>query len=310
MKSLVTGGAGFIGSHLCDRLLTEGHDVVCADNLITGSKKNIAHLFKNPHFTFVEHDCIQPLSRQKELKAIFHFASPASPPKYQQYPIETLLVNTAGTYNLLELARAQHAVFIFASTSEAYGDPEEHPQKETYVGHVNPVGARACYDEAKRAGEAFVSSYVRKFGLDGRIIRIFNTYGPRMDIDDGRVVTNFIKQILTRQPLTINGEGTQTRSFCYIDDLVTGIVAVFNTVALKGEVVNLGNPEEMTIVELANILKSMTQYTGELKYQNLPSDDPARRRPDITKAKQLLNWQPTISLEEGLRKTLEHFKTK
>lgn len=308
MKCLVTGGAGFIGSHLCDRLLAEGHQVVCVDNFITGNKKNISHLLTNPQFSFIEQDCVQPLRELHGIEMIFHFASPASPPKYQKFPVETLLVNTVGTYNLLEIARTQHAVFIYASTSEVYGDPEEHPQKESYFGHVNPIGIRACYDEAKRAGEAFSTSFVKKYGIDARIVRIFNTYGPRMDIDDGRVVTNFIKQILSKQPLTINGEGTQTRSFCYVDDLVNGIVAVSKTAAMKGEVVNLGTTNEMTIVELANVLKKMTAYEGELKFQSMPSDDPVRRRPDISKAKTLLKWEPSVNLQTGLKKTLEYFQ--
>lgn len=307
MKCLVTGGAGFIGSHLCDRLLAEGHQVVCIDNLVTGNKKNISHLTANPSFSFTQFDCVRPFKEYKGIGAIFHLASPASPPKYQKFPIETLLVNSVGTYNLLEIARTQRSIFIFASTSEVYGDPREHPQRESYFGYVNPVGTRACYDEAKRAGEAFVTSYNRKYGLDGRIIRIFNTYGPRMDIDDGRVVTNFIRQILARQPLTIYGRGMQTRSFCYIDDLVTGILAVFHSEKMKGEVVNLGNPEEMTVLTLARRIMKMTQYAGELKFLELPADDPVRRRPDISKAKQLLNWEPEVGLEEGLEKTLKYF---
>lgn len=308
MKCLVTGGAGFIGSHLCDWLIAEGHEVACVDNLLTGSKKNIAHLLKHPGFTFRESDCSRPLSADLRADVIYHFASPASPPKYQQFALETLLVNSVGTYYLLEKARQWKAKFIFASTSEVYGDPEVHPQKETYWGHVNPVGIRACYDEGKRVGEAFVVTYYRKFGLDTRIIRIFNTYGPRMDIDDGRVVTNFIKQILEKKPLTIYGQGTQTRSFCYISDLIEGIVLFTNNNACSGEIINLGNPQEQTILEFARALKDLTAYKGELVHSDLPGDDPQRRQPDITKARDLLGWVPKISLTAGLELTLEYFK--
>lgn len=308
MKCLVTGGAGFIGSHLCDRLVTEGHEVICVDNLLTGKEENIAHLKTNSHFSFIKLDCIQPIPSVSQIDIIFHLASPASPPKYQQYPVETLLVNTVGTYHLLEMANRLGSVFVFASTSEVYGDPVEHPQKEMYWGHVNPTGERSCYDEGKRAGEAFVMSYVRKYGVDGRIIRIFNTYGPRMDIDDGRVITNFIKQIITDKSLTINGDGQQTRSFCYVSDLVEGIVQVAKTLALQGEVINLGNPEELTILELASLIKDISHYNGELAYKDLPSDDPARRRPDISRAKKLLGWEPLVSLREGLQKTLKFYQ--
>lgn len=308
MKCLVTGGAGFIGSHLCDRLIVEGHDVVCVDNLITGNEENITQLKTNPHFSFVKFDCSNPLPNQFDVNLIFHLASPASPPKYQQYPIETLLVNTIGTHHLLDLAKKQGSIFVYASTSEVYGDPEEHPQKETYWGHVNPTGERACYDEGKRAGEAFVMTYVRKFGVDGRIIRIFNTYGPRMDIDDGRVITNFIKQIINDKPLTINGDGQQTRSFCYVSDLVEGIVQVAKTPALQGEVINLGNPEELTILELVSLIKDISHYNGEVAYKDLPSDDPVRRRPDISRAKDRLGWEPHISLRKGLLKTLKFYQ--
>jgi len=308
MKCLVTGGAGFIGSFLCDRLLETGHEVVCIDNLVTGHKKNIAHLLSQPKFEFIEHDVTLPLPEAISASVIFHFASPASPPKYQKYAIETLLVNSIGTYYLLEKARVWQAKFIFASTSEVYGDPREHPQKETYWGHVNPNGPRSCYDEAKRVGESFVATYIRKYQLDGRIIRIFNTFGPRMDIDDGRVVTNFIKQILSRTPLTIQGDGSQTRSFCYISDLIEGIMSVFTTPAARGEVINLGNPEEKTILELLNIIKKVSHYWGETVFLPLPEDDPLRRKPDITKAQNLLHWEAKVGLEEGLTKTLEYFK--
>lgn len=308
MKFLITGGAGFIGSHLVERLLHDGHEVVAVDNLLTGSRKNLDTFLDNPQFTFVEHDCTKPIDWEHKIDIIYHLASPASPPKYQMYPIETLLVNTVGTYHLLELANKNSAIFVYASTSEIYGDPLEHPQKETYWGNVNTLGVRGCYDEGKRAGEAFVMAYVNKYSLDGRIIRIFNTYGPRMDIDDGRVVTNFIKEILEKKPLRINGDGMQTRSFCYVSDMVDGFIKVANTPAMKGEVVNLGTNEEMTILDLAQKLKKITGSSGGFEYQKMPQDDPLRRKPDITKAKNLLGWVPTVSLDEGLQKTLDFFK--
>lgn len=309
MKCLVTGGAGFIGSYLCDRLLVDGNEVWCIDNLLTGSKQNILHLLENSNFHFVEHDCIKPLFVAVKPDIIFHFASPASPPKYQQYPLETLLVNSYATYLLLEMAKESNAIFLFASTSEIYGDPKEHPQRETYWGNVNTVGERACYDEAKRVGETFVTTYVRKFGLDGRIIRIFNTYGPRMDINDGRVITNFIKQILENSKMTIQGDGKQTRSFCYITDLIEGIMDVATDKQAKNGIFNLGNPEEITILELAENIKELTGYQGEFVYRALPSDDPIRRKPDISKIQKLSGWQPKLSLKEGLLKTLDYFKS-
>ena len=306
-KILITGAAGFIGSHLCERLLTQGNRVSCVDNLVTGNKNNIRHLVSNPQFKFIKADCSQPLKHLEPQEIIFHFASPASPLYYQKYPVETLAVNSIGTYHLLELAKNWQAKFIFASTSEVYGDPQEHPQTETYWGHVNPIGPRSCYDEAKRVGETWVMVYHRKYQLDTRILRIFNTYGPRMALDDGRVVTNFIKQILTNASLTINGDGKQTRSFCYIADLIEGIMAVANSSA-GGEVFNLGNPEEITILQLAKILTELTGYPGKLIYQNLPQDDPERRQPDITKMTRLTGWQPKISLKTGLEKTYTYFK--
>ena len=308
IKCIVTGGAGFIGSHLVDQLLSDGNEVVAVDNLITGSKKNIAHLNSNSHFTFLEHDVSQPLPQDITAKMILHFASPASPPKYQKYPVETLLVNTVGTYHLLERARRDGAVFIFASTSEVYGDQLEHPQKETYWGRVNPNGERSCYDEGKRAGEAYTFTYLRKYDLDCRIVRIFNTYGPRMDIDDGRVVTNFIKQVINEKALTIYGDGNQTRSFCYISDLVEGIIRLINNPAAKGGVINLGNPQEMTVLELAEAVKQITGYSGHLIHEKLPTDDPIQRKPDISRAGELLHWTTTVSLEEGLRQTFAYFK--
>lgn len=309
MKCLVTGGAGFIGSHLCDALIQRGDQVICVDNLLTGNKKNIEHLLPNQLFSFLEADCAFPLT---EIKAeiIFHFASPASPPKYQKYSIETLLVNTIGTYHLLNQARAANARFVYASTSEIYGDPLEHPQKESYWGNVNPIGPRACYDEAKRVGETFVAEYHRKFNLDTRIIRIFNTFGPRMDIDDGRVITNFIQQILNETPLTIYGNGAQTRSFCYVSDLVEGIVALGTKDDLDGAVINVGNPNETSIKEFASLICNLVGVEPRFEYQDLPQDDPMQRKPDISQARKLLGWAPKVSLEAGLKSTFAYFRKK
>lgn len=309
MKCIVTGGAGFIGSHLCDRLIGDGHEVICVDNFITGNRYNIEHLFRKSRFKFIEHDCTQPLPGIDAVDVIFHFASPASPPKYQALPVETLLVNTVGTYHLLTLARRYNARFVFASTSEVYGDPKEHPQRETYWGNVNPVGPRSCYDEGKRAGEAYVATYMNTFGLDCRIVRIFNTYGPRMDLNDGRVVTNFIRQILDRKAPVIHGTGEQTRSFCYISDLVEGIVLVMNISAARGQVINLGNTEEWTIQELGKYIKAEMGYTGEFEYKDLPHDDPLMRRPDITKAKEILGWEPKVSIKQGLLLTIKYYQS-
>lgn len=307
MKCLVTGGAGFIGSYLCDRLIAEGNEVWCLDNLITGNKKNIEHLVNNPRFNFIRHDCVIPITKDLNPDIIFHFASPASPPKYQKFPVETLLTNSYGTYLLLKLAKKKRAKFVYASTSEIYGDPREHPQKETYFGNVNPTGERACYNESKRAGETFVSTFSRKYGIDSRIIRIFNTYGPRMDINDGRVVTNFIKQILNKSPLVIQGDGSQTRSFCYISDLINGIMLVTLNSGARNEVFNLGNTEEITILELAALVKKITNCRNNIIFKDLPSDDPVRRKPDISKIQNLTGWKPEISLKEGLEKTYSFF---
>lgn len=308
MNCLVTGGAGFIGSHLCDRLLAEGHTVLAVDNFITGQKRNIKHLGTNKLFQFLKHDCSQPLETDFAPDYIFHLASPASPPKYQAKPVETMLVNTIGTYYLLELARKNNAGFIFASTSEVYGDPKEHPQKETYWGNVNPNGPRACYDEAKRAGEALVMTYVRTFDVNARIVRIFNTYGPRMDIDDGRVVTNFIKQVLHKEPLTIYGDGSQTRSFCYVSDLVEGLIRMMSNRIGRGEVINLGTTEEQTVLSFAKFVAGVAGYPNEFVFKPLPQDDPLQRKPDITKAKELLGWEPKVSLTDGIHQTLRYFR--
>lgn len=308
MKCLITGAAGFIGSHLSDRLISEGHSVIGVDNFITGNSNNIAHLKGNPSFTFFEHDVTTSLPSAISAECIFHLASPASPPKYQEFPIETLLVNSQGTLFLLEKAYKWGAPFIFASTSEIYGEPKEHPQRETYWGNVNPIGPRSCYDEGKRFGEAATYAYIRKYDLDGRIIRIFNTYGPRMDLNDGRVVTNFINQVLSHKPLTIYGDGTQTRSFCFISDLVEGILKAAFEPKARGEVFNLGNPQEMTISELAQVIKALTKVEVGNAHEPLPENDPTRRQPDITKAKTLLGWEPVVVLQEGLLRTIEYFQ--
>lgn len=313
----VTGGAGFIGSNLCQKLLTDGYTVVCIDNFLTSSEKNIQELQKNPQFHFLNVDVTKidanTFTNLPKPDFIFHLASPASPNLHNAHsfialPIETLLANTYGTYLFLELAKKHNARFLFASTSEVYGDPLISPQKEDYWGNVNPNGVRSVYDEGKRCAEAYVMGYVRKFGLDGRIVRIFNTYGPNMQEDDGRVVSNFIIQALKNEPLTIYGDGKQTRSFCYVDDLVDGLCLFMFGDSLKGEVINIGNPNEKTILEFATIVKELTQTKSEIVYEQLPGDDPKKRKPDITKAKNLLHWEPKISLEEGLQRTIEYFK--
>lgn len=313
----VTGGAGFIGSNLCQKLLTDGYTVVCIDNFLTSSEKNIQELQKNPQFHFLNADVTKidanTFTNLPKPDFIFHLASPASPNLHNAHsfialPIETLLANTYGTYLFLELAKKHNARFLFASTSEVYGDPLVSPQKEDYWGNVNPNGVRSVYDEGKRCAEAYVMGYVRKFGLDGRIVRIFNTYGPNMQEDDGRVVSNFIIQALKNKPLTIYGDGKQTRSFCYVDDLVDGLCLFMFGNNLKGEVINIGNPNEKTILEFATIVKGLTQTNSEIVYEQLPGDDPKKRKPDITKAKNLLHWEPKISLEEGLQRTIEYFK--
>lgn len=306
MRIIVTGGAGFIGSHLCARLLEQDHQVIAVDNLITGSKRNIAHLLNNPAFTFLEHDVLKPLDLTAE--AIFHLASPASPEGYMANPLETALANSQGTYNLLEMSKRNGARFLMASTSEAYGDPLEHPQKEEYWGHVNPVGPRSCYDESKRFAEAITMVYVRSFSVDARIIRIFNTYGPHSDPQDGRIVPNFITQALAGKPITVYGDGSQTRSLCFVDDLVEGIIAAMFTRGTTGEVINLGNPQEHTVLQYAHIVRRLCNSNSQIQFLELPQDDPTRRCPDISKARSLLGWEPRIGLEEGLKRTIEWFK--
>ncbi len=306
MRTLITGGAGFIGSHLCERFLEEGHDVVCVDNLITGRLSNIDHLRDNPRFTFVAHDVSQPLKVDGPIDNVLHFASPASPIDYLKYPIQTLKVGSLGTHNMLGLAKAKQSRFLLASTSEVYGDPEQHPQREDYWGHVNCVGVRGCYDEAKRFSEAIVMAYHRTHGINTRIVRIFNTYGERMRLDDGRVLPNFMGQALRGEPLTVYGDGKQTRSFCYVSDLVEGICRLLEVEF--HEPVNLGNPDEVTILQFAEEIRELVGANCRIEFRPLPQDDPKVRRPDISRARELLGWEPRVPRSEGLRRTLEHFR--
>ena len=307
MKALVAGGAGFVGSHLCDALLAAGFDVVCVDNLITGRSRNIAHLEANARFSYRQHDICLPLDVQADW--VFQLASPASPPRYLERPVETMMVNAVGTQNLLEIARRSHGRFLVASTSEVYGDPEVHPQVESYRGSVSCTGPRSCYDEGKRFAEALTMAYHRAHCLDVRIIRIFNTYGPRLDPGDGRVVSNFLTEVLRGQPLTIFGSGEQTRSFCYVSDLVAGILAVMRSEAGNGEVFNLGNPQERTMLDLVRIIQDVLGTKLPTTYHPLPEDDPRRRQPDIGKARAMLGWEPRVELEDGLRRTADWFQT-
>jgi len=315
---LVSGGAGFIGSHLCAYLLSQNYQVICIDNLLTGSKINIQPYLNNEQFKFIEFDVINSLQDIKKqfskLDYIFHLASPASPninsPRsYLSYPLETLMVNSVGTQNLLELARENNCRFLYASSSEVYGDPTISPQNESYFGNVNPNGIRSVYDEGKRYGEAISMAYVRKFNLDARIVRVFNTYGPNMLKDDGRVVSNFINQALLEAPITVYGKGLQTRSFSYISDTIDGFVKTMFLDNLKGEVFNIGNPIEKTIYEFATIIKELTHSSSEIVYKPLPEDDPKQRKPDIQKAGQMLGFFPKVSLEEGLKYTIDYFKS-
>jgi dTDP-glucose 4,6-dehydratase len=306
MRLLVTGAAGFLGSHLCDRLIALGHSVVGMDNLITGDLRNIGHLKGNPAITLVEQDVSRYIAVDGPLDGVLHFASPASPVDYLKFPIQTLKVGALGTHNALGLAKAKRARFLLASTSEVYGDPQEHPQNESYWGHVNPIGPRGVYDEAKRFAKALTMAYHRSHGLDTRIVRIFNTYGPRMRPQDGRVVSNFVVQALRGEPLTVYGDGSQSRSFCYVDDLIEGIVRAFERAG--PEPVNLGNPGEFTVRELADIVVRLTGSRSAVVFRPLPVDDPRQRRPDIERAKRLLGWEPTVTLEEGLRHTIGHFR--
>ena len=303
-RVLVAGGAGFIGAHLCRRLLDEGNEVICVDNFVTGQRHNIKELIADPQFELIRHDVVEPL--MLEVDQVYHLASPASPVHYQSNGIKTLKTNFIGTHNLLGLAKRTRARFLLASTSEVYGDPEVHPQTEDYWGHVNPIGERSMYDEGKRVAEALTMQYYRQNDVDVRIVRIFNTYGPWMCPDDGRVVSNFIVQALRKEPITIYGDGSQTRSFCYVSDLVDGLVRMMNS-ALTGPV-NLGNPREMTVLEIARLVLDMTGNESEIEFRPLPSDDPRRRKPDITTARERLGWEPRVPLEEGLAATIDYFR--
>src|SRR5256885_11683499 len=305
LKTVVTGGAGFICSHLCTRLLDEGHSVLCIDNLVTGSERNIAPLLNHPQFTLTRHDVTVPF--EFEADAIFHRASPASPVGYMEHPIETILVNSQGTYQMLEQAKKQNAMFLVSSTSEVYGDPLEHPQREEYWGNVNPIGPRACYDESKRLGETLTMEYHRQYQLNGRIVRIFNTYGPNSQLNDGRMIPNFITQALLNEPLTIYGDGSITRSICYVSDLVDGLMLAMFQPRTAGEVFNLGNTEEHTVLEYAHTIIRLCEASSSIIFESNRVDDPERRRPDISKAQQVLGWQPRVSLEAGLRRTIEWF---
>src|SRR4051794_37070822 len=299
---LVTGGAGFLGSHLCDELLRRGHRVICVDNFETGSLANIEHI-RVPEFVHVHADIIDPFHVDEHVDFVYHFASPASPIDYLRLPLHTLKVGSYGTHHALGLAKLHRARFLIASTSEVYGDPEVHPQREEYWGNVNPIGPRGVYDEAKRYAEALTMAYHRQQGVDTHIVRIFNTYGPRMRQHDGRAIPNFIRQALEGKPITIFGDGSQTRSFCFVDDLIEGIFRL--TMSDYHMPVNIGNPNEMTLLELADVIQRMTGTTSELVYEGLPEDDPKVRQPDITRAREVLEWEPKVALEEGLRRTLE-----
>ena len=304
-KILVTGGAGFIGSHLCKRLVENGDEVICLDNLFTGSKKNIKDLLKYDNFEFIRHDVIEPVSL--EIDQIYNLACPASPMHYQYNPVKTINTSVMGAINMLNLAKEKNARILQASTSEIYGNPLKSPQKEEYWGNVNPIGIRSCYDEGKRVAETLFYDYHRQYGVDIKIIRIFNTYGPNMDINDGRVVSNFIVQALKNEDITIYGDGSQTRSFCYVDDLIDGMILMMNSKYGLSGPINLGNPEEYTIKQLANLIIKLTGSSSKIIYKDLPQDDPLQRKPDITMAKTKLNWEPNINLKNGLLKTIAYF---
>lgn len=304
-STLITGGAGFIGSHLCDRLIKAGEDVLCVDNFYTGTKDNIRHLLDNKHFELIRHDVWLPL--YVEVDRIYNLACPASPIHYQRDPVSTVKTSVLGAVNMLGLAKRRHARILQASTSEVYGDPLEHPQQEAYWGHVNPIGPRACYDEGKRCAETLFFDYHRQFDVDIRVVRIFNTYGPRMHPRDGRVVSNFIVQALFDEPITLYGDGMQSRSFCYVDDLVDGLVSMMGQTTEIGPL-NMGNPVEFTIRELAEMVLRLTDSKSRIDYLPLPQDDPVRRQPDISKARKILNWEPKVALEDGLKETIQYFR--
>ncbi len=307
-KTLVTGGAGFIGSHLCKRLLRMGKAVICLDNMFTGTYDNIRELFSDPNFEFINADVIHPLQLDFSVNEIYNLACPASPVQYQYDPIMTTKTSFLGALNALELAKRNGAGVLQASTSEIYGDPLVHPQTEAYRGNVNTLGPRACYDEGKRVAETLFSDYRRLYGVDTKIVRIFNTYGPNMLENDGRVVSNFIMQALGNKPLTIYGDGTQTRSFCYVDDLVDGLISMMETGRDVSGPINLGNPHEMTVLELAELIRKTTNSNSEIIFDNLPEDDPVKRKPDIALAAKILNWKPTVPIEDGIDRTVQYFK--
>ncbi len=307
MRVLVTGGAGFLGSHLCDRLLAEGHEVIAMDNLVTGNLRNIAHLESSSRFLFIRHNVTQFIAVEGALDAVLHFASPASPIDYLELPIQTLKVGSLGTHNALGLAMAKKARFVLASTSEVYGDPLVHPQPETYWGNVNPVGPRGVYDEAKRFAEAMTMAYRRANGVDTRIVRIFNTYGERMRPRDGRVVPALISQALAGEPMTVFGDGSQTRSSCYVSDLIEGIYRLL--LASEPDPINIGNPNELSVLDFARTIQKLTETRSPIVFKPLPVDDPRVRQPDITKARRVLGWEPKVSLEDGLSRTIEYFRT-
>ena len=305
-RVLVTGGAGFVGSHLCDKLLTLGHEVLCVDNFHTGTKANVAHLLPNPRFELIHHDVTEPLFAQVD--QIYNLACPASPVHYQSDPVHTMKTSVLGALNMLGLAKRQRARILQASTSEVYGDPKVHPQPETYWGHVNPIGWRSCYDEGKRAAETLYFDYWRQHKVQIKVARIFNTYGPRMHPHDGRVISNFVVQALKGEPITIYGDGRQTRSFCYVDDLVDGLIRLMNSPEDVTGPINLGNPDEFTIAELANLVLVLTGSSSELVRRPQPPDDPQQRKPNIALAEEKLQWAPTVPLREGLGRTIEHFR--
>jgi dTDP-glucose 4,6-dehydratase len=308
LRVVITGGAGFLGSHLCDEMIARDWEVLCVDNLVTGAAVNVAHLAANPRFSFMQHDVTRYIDIPGTVDAVMHFASPASPDDYLKLPIPTLKVGALGTHNALGLALAKKSRFLLASTSECYGDPEVSPQPETYWGHVNPIGPRGVYDEAKRFAEAMTMAYHRYHGVDTHIVRIFNTYGPRMRLNDGRALPNFLYQALTDQPITVYGDGSQTRSFCYVSDLVDGILRLLDS--SEHEPTNIGNPQEITIKEFAERIRRLTGTKSELIFKPLPQDDPKQRCPDIAKARRILKWEPKVNLEEGLKLTLEYFQQK
>jgi dTDP-glucose 4,6-dehydratase len=306
--AVITGGAGFIGSHLCDKLMQEGFRIICLDNLITGNTKNIEHLTKNKDFRFIKYDVTKYIDIKGKVNYVLHFASPASPVDYVKFPIQTLKVGSLGTHNALGLAKNKQAIFFLASTSEVYGDPLVHPQPENYWGNVNPIGIRGCYDESKRFAEALTMAYHRTHKIDTRIVRIFNTYGPRMRMDDGRVIPNFIYQAINDKPITIYGRGMQSRSFCYVSDLIEGIYKLL--VSGINEPVNLGNPREFTVLALAKLVLKLTKSKSKIVFRPLPQDDPKQRKPDISRAKKMLCWEPKIELEDGLKETIDWFRNK